>query len=355
LFTAGSAAEFGAFASSAFALSGWVWLPLALACLVVCAYVGTRPMQTSSRAMLAIEGLSVAAIIVLSILIFAHGGAHGVSFAAFTVDPTASNLKGLGLATVFSLLSFAGFEGAAVLGAESLDPTRTIPRALIGSIVLAGALYVFVTFAQSVGFGLDAKGVAAFAASGSPLGDLARRYMNGTVSSFVMLGAAISAFAATLGSATAAARLLYAFARDGHFDRRLARVGGASGTPTTAYLLVLALGTIAVVGFASVHINGIDTFAACGTIATLALILIYGAVQIAALRLFRAQWTRWQRAIPVIALLALFATFIANVIPIPAGPAALYPAIVIAWIVLGLRVMRLPASGKSRARPSVPH
>jgi amino acid transporter len=355
LFTAGSAAEFGAFASSAFALSGWVWLPLALACLAVCAYVGTRPMQTSSRAMLAIEGLSVAAIIVLSILIFAHGGAHGVSFAAFTVDPTASNLKGLGLATVFSLLSFAGFEGAAVLGAESLDPTRTIPRALIGSIVLAGALYVFVTFAQSVGFGLDAKGVAAFAASGSPLGDLARRYMNGTVSSFVMLGAAISAFAATLGSATAAARLLYAFARDGHFDRRLARVGGASGTPTTAYLLVLALGTIAVVGFASVHINGIDTFAACGTIATLALILIYGAVQIAALRLFRAQWTRWQRAIPVIALLALFATFIANVIPIPAGPAALYPAIVIAWIVLGLRVMRLPASGKSRARPSVPH
>jgi len=340
LFTAGSAAEFGAFASSAFALVGWVWLPLALACLAVCAYVGTRPARTSSRAMLAIEAISVAAIVVLSIIILARGGAHGVSFAAFTVEPTASNLKGLGLATVFSLLSFAGFEGAAVLGAESLNPTRTIPRALIGSIVLAGALYVFVAFAQSIGFGLDAKGVAAFAASGSPLGDLATRYTSGTVSSFVMIGAAISAFAATLGSATAAARLLYAFAQDGHFDRRLARVGSASGTPTTAFLLVLALGAIAAIGFGSAHIGGIDTFAACGTIATLALIIIYGAVQIAALRLFRAQWTRWQRAIPVIALLALSATFIANLIPIPAGPAASYPAIVLAWIVLGLVVMR---------------
>ena len=348
LFTAGSAAEFGAFASSAFALVGWLWLPLALACLAVCAYVGTRPARTSSRAILAIEGISVAAIIVLSILILARGGAHGVSFAAFTVDPTASNLKGLGLATVFSLLSFAGFEGAAVLGAESLNPTRTIPRAIIGSVVLAGVLYVFVAFAQSIGFGLDAKGVATFAASGSPLGDLATRYTNGTVSSFVMIGAAISAFAATLGSATAAARLLYAFAQDGHFDRRLAHVG-ASGTPTTAFLIVLALGAIAAIGFGSAHIGGIDTFAACGTIATLALILIYGVVQIAALRLFNTQWRPWQRAIPAIALIALFATFVANVIPIPAGAAALYPYIVIAWIVLGLLVIREPARQKSPA------
>ena len=338
LFTSGSAAEFGAFAGSAFGLGATTWLPLALGCLVVCAYVGTRPARTSSRAILTVEGLSVAAIVALSIAILARGGAHGVSLAAFVPLPGA--LGGLGLATVFSLLSFAGFEGAAVLGAESIDPTRTIPRAIIASVVLAGCLYVFVAFAQSIGFGLDARGVAAFAASASPLGDLAARYTNRTIATIVMIGAAISAFAATLGSATAAARLLFAFASDGHFTPRLARVDARSGTPSDAYLLVLAIGATLTIGFALVHVSGTDTFAACGTIAVLALILIYGAVQIAALRLFATTWTLLQRAIPIVALLALGATFVANVIPIPSGSAASYPYLVVAWIVGGALILR---------------
>ncbi len=348
LFTGGSAAEFGAFASSAFALAGWAWLPLALACIAVCGYVGTRPARTSSRTMLLIEGLSVAAIVVLSIVILVRGGAHGVSFAPFV--PKSNALAGLGLATVFSLLSFAGFEGAAVLGAESLDPTRTIPRALIGSILLAGLLYVFIAFAQSIGFGLDPKGVAAFAASASPLGDLATRYTNGTVASLVMVGAAISAFAATLASATAGARLLYAFAKDGRLDKRLAHVSGTSGTPTTAYTIVLVIGAITAAGFGIARISGTDTFAACGTIATLALILIYATVQIAALRLFAPQWMLWQRAIPITAFMALIATFVANVFPLPTGPAAFYPYLVVAWIALGLVVLRgrsIPAADAS--------
>jgi amino acid transporter len=65
LFTAGSAAEFGAFAAAAFAhgrIAIW-WVPLALGCLTVTAYVGTRPARTSSRAMLVVEGVSVAAVV----------------------------------------------------------------------------------------------------------------------------------------------------------------------------------------------------------------------------------------------------------------------------------------------------
>ena len=340
LFTGGSAAEFGAFATSAFALASWAWIPLALACLAVCAYVGTRPARTSSRTMLIIEGISVAAIVVLSFVILARGGAHGVSLAAFV--PNTHAFAGLGLATVFSLLSFAGFEGAAVLGAESIDPKRTIPRALIGSVVLAGILYVFIAFAQSIGLGLDPKGVAAFAASASPLGDLATRYANPTVATFVMAGAAISAFAATLGSATAAARLLYAFATDGRFHERLGRIDDASGTPTFAYLVVIAIGTVVAIGFAAARTSGTDTFAACGTMATLALILIYAAVQIAALRLF-ATWNLWQRVIPIVAFLALVATFIANIYPIPAGAPALFPYVVLAWIAIGLFAVRANA------------
>jgi amino acid transporter len=340
LFTAGSAAEFGAFAGSAFTYGKIVvaWLPLALGCLLVCAYVGTRPMRISSRAMLAVEGVSVAAIVALSIWIVVRGGAGGVSFAPFVPKFTA--LQGLGLGTVFALLSFAGFEGAAVLGAESLEPTRTIPRALIASVAVAGVLYVFVTFAQTIGFGLDTRGIAAFAASASPLGDLAARYTNVPIAALVMGGATISAFAATLASATAAARLAFSFGSDARLPQRFARVDGASGTPVFAYLCVLAIGALLVIAFALGHASGTDTFGACGTVGVLALVLIYGAVQVAALRLFSVRWSIWQRLIPLVALASLGATFWANVIPIPRDATASYPYLVLAWLALGAFILR---------------
>jgi amino acid transporter len=343
LFVGGSAAEFGAFAASAFAYAGVTigWAPLALACLITVAYVGIRPARTSSRAMLVIEGISIGAVIVLACIIFGKGGAGGISLAPFSIRHTPP--LGLGVATVFALLSFAGFEGAAVLGAESIDPKRTIPRALIASVVSAGLLYVFIMFAQSIGFGLDARGVAAFAASGSPLGDLAVRYAGVPFAAFVMGGAAISAFAATLASATAAARLTFSFARDGHFPQSLGTVDARSGTPVRAFLTTVVIGTVIAIVFALCHVSGTDTFGACGTIATLGLIIIYATVQIAALRLFFTQWNIVARCIPIIAFVLLVFTFVATMFPIPSGWPALYPYTVAAWILAGVIVLRKPS------------
>ncbi|GAC1406529.1 MAG: APC family permease [Candidatus Velthaea sp.] len=335
LFTAGSAAEFGAFAASAFAYGSiaLAWTPLALGCIAVCAYAGTRPARTSSRAMLLLEGLSVTAIVVLSMAILGRGGASGISLAPFT--PAGTTLGGLGLATVFSLLSFAGFEGAAVLGAESLEPTKTIPRALIASVILAGLLYSFVAFAQTIGFGTDARGTAAFAASASPLGDLAVRFASTPAAALISAGAAISALAATLAAATAAARLAFAFAEDGRLPRTLARIHDTSGTPVPAYLTILAISSAVVAAFTAGRTSGTDTFAACGTVAVLALLLVYGAVQVAALRLFGSRWNLAQRTIPALALVLLAITFAANVVPVPHGPAAAYPYVVLGWVVFG--------------------
>ncbi len=72
----------------------------------------------------------------------------------------------------------------------------------------------------------------------------------------------------------------------------------------------------------------------------LALVAIYGAVQIAALRLFGASWSWAQRAIPIVALISLTATLISNLVPVPTGIAAASPLVVIAWLVAGFDVVR---------------
>jgi amino acid transporter len=348
LFAAGSAAEFGAFAAAAFAYAGASvgWVPLAFACLAITAYVGTRPARTSSRAMLVVEGVSVAAVVALCIMIVGRGGAQGNTLAPFF--PSGASVGGLGLATVFALLSFAGFEGAAVLGAESLEPTRTIPRALVASVALAGILYVFVAYAQTIGFGVDTAGSAAFAASASPLGDLAARYANAPAAAFVMGGAAISALAATLAAATGASRLIYSMATDAVLPEPLGRVAATSGTPVVAYLTVIVVSTVIVSGFALAHASGTDTFAACGTIGVLALVLIYGSVQVAALRLFAARWNVAQRFVPAIALVSLAVTFAVNVVPGWGGAPPLYSCLVAAWLVLGAWLVRPRASREGK-------
>ncbi len=342
LFTAGSAAECGAFTASAMAYAGHSigWEFVAIGALVLCALAGTRPARTSSRAMLAIEGVSVLAIVVLAIAIVARGGGTGNALTPFTASRDA--LGGLGLATVFALLSFAGFEGAATLGEESLAPTRTIPRALVTSVVVSGLLYVFVAYAQTIGFGTDARGIATYAASSSPLADLALRYGGVHAAMAIAIGAAISAFAATLGSATGASRLLYALARDGRLHVRLGAVDGLSGTPTFAFGCVIVASIAACVAFARASVSGTAAFGICGTIGVLALVPIYGAVQVAALRLFGARWRAFERAIPIVAIVSLFATFAANVYPIPAGIAAYYPAFVVAWFAIGAIALRSP-------------
>lgn len=67
-----------------------------------------------------------------------------------------------------------------------------------------------VILAQTLGFGTGAAGVKAFSGSVSPLGDLSKDYVGAVLEDAINLGAAISAFASGLGTATAGSRILFA-------------------------------------------------------------------------------------------------------------------------------------------------
>ncbi|GAC1507128.1 MAG: hypothetical protein NVS1B14_12160 [Vulcanimicrobiaceae bacterium] len=117
------------------------------------------------------------------------------------------------------------------------------------------------------------------------------------------------------------------------------RIQEPSGTPAFAFLFVLAIDIMLVLLFSLARQSGTDTFAACGTVAILALILVYAAVQISALRLFAARWPLGARIVPIVALASLAFTFAANVVPIPHGIAATYPYLVLAWLTIGTLVL----------------
>ena len=298
-------------------------------------------------------------ILILSAVILARGGAHGLSGTPFKVG--SGGWSKVALASVFGFLSFAAFEGAATLGEETRDPKRAIPRALAAAVFVTGIFYIFCIWVQAEGFGTTAAGVNTFASSSAPLSDLAKSYVGTAMALVIDLGAMVSAFASGVGLFTASSRMLFALGRDGFGPPALGRVHPRFGSPYVALATVLVPGIVLSVILFVGGLSAAAVFGDLGVLGVLALLVVYGATQIAAMRLFSRErlWRPWQFVIPLVALVMLGYTLYANVYPVPAAPVRYFPYIVAAWIVLGVVIaVALPGLsakvGRSFAEEGVP-
>jgi amino acid transporter len=116
-FSVASAGEVGLFFQTFVGLLGGSvpWILPSLAALALILGLGLRRLELGTRVTLIVEGISVTLILITVIVILAHLGTHAVSVTPFKL-PHGIALSSVGLASIFGFLSFAGFEGAAVLG-----------------------------------------------------------------------------------------------------------------------------------------------------------------------------------------------------------------------------------------------
>jgi amino acid transporter len=340
-FTVASTAEVGLFFQTFLGLIGVNvhWLIPALVAAGLIWFLAHREVRFSTRTTLVVEALSVLLILILAVVILGRGGAHGLSTTPFEIPKV--GLSAVALASVFGFLSFAGFEGAATLGEETGNPKRAIPRAILAAVLFTGTFYLVISYTQAVGFGLDDKGVAAFAGSTSPLVDLAKIYLGSTMAVAISLGATVSAFASALGTGLAASRMLFALGRDGFGPAALGNVHPRHASP---YVAVATVMSIAIVfDIILVEQTGAAVFAYAGTVGVLSLLLVYLATQVGAIKLFRSigRWRGAQPVVPLIAIILLAYALYANVYPIPVAPYNYFPYVVIAWVVAGVAIVLL--------------
>jgi len=338
-FTGASMAEVGAFFQTFLGFLGLSvpWIVPACVAGILIWLLAHRDIRLSVRVTMVIEGVSVLLILLLTAIVLGHGGAHGLSLKPFAVGK--DGLSAVALASVFAFLSFAGFEGAATLGEEAANPRRAIPRAIGSAVVFTGLFYVLVSYTQSEGFGLNAAGVHAFAISTAPLGSLAHTYVGAAMAAVIMFGATISAFSSALATATAGSRILFALGRDGFFDKRLGRAHPRHASPYVALAVVMVLAFA--VNLILIAQPGTAVFGWLGTIGVLALLLVYLATQVSAIRLFASigRWRGLHFVVPALAIVLLGYTLYSNVYPVPAPPMNIFPYLVVAWIVVGVVVV----------------
>jgi amino acid transporter len=348
-FTAASASEiglfFGAFLDGTGVWHDPEWVAIALVAAVLIGLLAYSDIRITTRALLSMEAVSVTLIAILMVVIFAKliGGdapGHGdVSSDAFSV-PSGVGTGAFGLGAVLAFLSFAGFEGAAALGEETAEPRREIPRAIRNAVIAAGSFYILCMLAQTWGFGTDDAGVAAFAASASPLGDLGSSYIGSWMGDAINLGAAVSAFASSLGTATGASRILYAMGRDGFGTSRLGTSSQRTGAPAVALTVVMTIAILAIIGMRLNDTNVVNAFFYPGTIGVLSLLVAYVVTNIGAIKLFAfdRQEKPWEMGISVVGILFLLYVLWRNVSD-QVYPYNHFWQLVGVWLLVGLAIV----------------
>jgi amino acid transporter len=186
------------------------------------------------------------------------GGLLAVAVAALLLPgggapaPAESPVHGsFGLAMVFVLLTYGGWNEAAYISAEVRDGAANMVRSLVLAVLIVTVLYLLVTWGYWRGLGMGA-----LAASEAPAAELMGRAFGRGGEQAIALLVAVSSLTSINATMIVGARTGYAMGRDWRPLAWLARWDGRRGTPAMAMLLqcgaallLVALGTALGGGF----------------------------------------------------------------------------------------------------------
>ena len=175
--------------------------------------------------------LDVAAILMLTLAGFLVSSQGGFSAPAPTA-PGAVSWGGIGLAMVFVLLTYGGWNEAAYLSAELRDVKRNMARTLVISIGFVVLVYTLVNLAY-----VSALGLEGLQKSNAAAADVMRRAFGDTgafILTLFICGAALSTLNATIFTG---ARVYYALGRDLTGLKGLGVWSARGANPANAFLM----------------------------------------------------------------------------------------------------------------------
>jgi len=168
----------------------------------------------------------------------------------------------------------------------------------------------------------------------SPLSTLATRFISRKYALFIDVAVISSAFACTMGTLTAASRILVALSqerRHGWFKS----VDRKYGTPWRALLAISICSLMGILIYGS-HVGGVTYAAECASVGSLALILVYLSISFTELVASSRARSTLRIAVSALSIPLLAWPLFSTVYPIPRFPDNLWPYVVGAWIVAGV-------------------
>ncbi|BAP85163.1 amino acid permease [Paucilactobacillus hokkaidonensis JCM 18461] len=235
--------HFPKYLANAFGTDGGVIDIVAAVAIILVALLLSRGVSEAAR----VENVLVV-LKVLAVILFIVVGASAIRFSnyvpfipAYHANPDGSAFGGwqgiyAGVSMIF--LAYIGFDSIAANSAEAINPQKTMPRGILGSLVIAVVLFVAVALVLVGMFKYSD-----YANNAEPVGWALRQSGHEVVATVVQAIAVIGMFTALIGMMLAGSRLLYSFGRDGMLPKWLGKLD-SKNRPNHALTLLTIIGVV---------------------------------------------------------------------------------------------------------------
>ena len=309
--------------------------------LAICWYLSRIGARPAAWVMFVTEVVATAAMLVVFVAVLVdHRGS--------VVDPEQLHLHHVSLSVVLTAVvlgvgGFGGFESAAVYGQEARRPTRIIPIAMVGSVAVAGIVWMFSSYTLFLGFQDSTRSLAR---SPAPMGTLAQVAGIGSYRYVVDIALAFTIGAALIAAFSWVARMMLTMSREGVAPASWRRIRPRYRTPSHALAIAGVVWLVLVVLMGATSSTPLSTYGAvAGDLSGFPLLLVYALICVAAAVFLWRQGNRWSAfvAIGVLGAGSMAYTMYRNLVPWPPRPESIVVvvfAIATAAVVVGYLVAR---------------
>jgi amino acid transporter len=335
--------------------TGWLshpWITLFAICVFSSWFLAYKDITFSTVLMLILEGVSVTVIMLLAIVaVFKTGAIDSAQ-----LHPMAGHgLGDIGLGVVVAIFSLVGFECATAFGEESKTPLKTIPRAVIASLLITGAFFVFITYVETHALANNNPTLDQLTA---PLTTLSQNLGMGWMGIVIEVGAMTSFFALAMSCLNAGSRILFSMARYGIFPISMGSSHKHNLTPHVSltvfaviqFLIPTVFMLIAYAG--GWNADGIcipyDAFNAAGLFGAMGFSGAYVLISLATPFYLKkiGELKAWHIAVCIMAELLLVVPIVGLVYPVPPFPANVQPYIFGVYLLVGIVLVLVRSKSK---------
>lgn len=224
--------------------NGGVMDLIATVVILLVAWLLSRGVSEAARVeniLVVLKVLAILAFIAIGLTAI-HPSNYAPFIPAYHVNADGSAFGGwkgiyAGMSTIF--LAYIGFDSIAANSAEAKNPEKTMPRGIIGSLIVAVILFMAVSLVLVGMFKYSA-----YAGNAEPVGWALRESGHRLAATVIESVAVIGMFTALIGMMMAGSRLLYSFGRDGMLPKTLGKLTAKKGQPNHALLVLTVIGVI---------------------------------------------------------------------------------------------------------------
>lgn len=296
------------------------WYLWALAVMVVVALLGYRHIDLSGKVLSVLLLCEVGIVLVIDASVIGHGGAEGLSTAAFSPSQFFSGAPGIAL--IFAIAGYIGFEATAVFRDEARDPGRTIPRATYLALLLIGGFYALSSWAMVSAWGDEGAVALATQNPEGMITETAVRYVGPIAGDMVQLLLVTSLFAALLSFHNVLSRYIFSLANSSALPAHCGRSHAKHDSPHVASIVQTTSALVLVLASALAGLDPVtEVFAWFAGVSSVGIVALMTLTSVAVLVFFRRTRTDrrlWNTVIaPTLGLIGLAVLLFMTVVNLP--------------------------------------